>query len=135
MGRHVRRRPLVSELTRRHPSLHDPRTRICAGEILVNGIARTNPASHVAATDTITIRTERQLRGSPKLAHALDAFAVPVRGRVAIDIGAAAGGFTQVLPPGRHTRLRSRRRLRPAARHAATGPTGDQPGAHQPRRP
>ena len=97
MGRHVRRRPLVSELTRRHPSLQDPRTMICAGEILVNGIARTNPASHVAVTDAITIRTERQLRGSPKLAHALDAFAVPVRGRVAIDIGAAAGGFTQVL--------------------------------------
>jgi 23S rRNA (cytidine1920-2'-O)/16S rRNA (cytidine1409-2'-O)-methyltransferase len=97
VGRNIRRRPLVSELARRYPSLQDPRATICAGEILVNGIARSNPASLVSASDAITVAPKRQLRGSPKLAHALDVFAVVVDGRVAIDIGAAAGGFTEVL--------------------------------------
>jgi 23S rRNA (cytidine1920-2'-O)/16S rRNA (cytidine1409-2'-O)-methyltransferase len=97
MGRNVGRRSLATELARRYPSLQDPRTVISAGEILVNGIARSNPESLVCTSDAITIRGARQLRGSPKLTHALDSFAVRVDGRVAIDIGAAAGGFTQVL--------------------------------------
>ncbi|MGH9180531.1 MAG: SAM-dependent methyltransferase, partial [Acidimicrobiales bacterium] len=37
------------------------------------------------------------LRGEAKLAAALARFAVPVTGRVALDAGAAAGGFTRVL--------------------------------------
>jgi 23S rRNA (cytidine1920-2'-O)/16S rRNA (cytidine1409-2'-O)-methyltransferase len=36
-------------------------------------------------------------RGALKLAGALDAFAVDPRGRVAIDIGASTGGFTETL--------------------------------------
>jgi 23S rRNA (cytidine1920-2'-O)/16S rRNA (cytidine1409-2'-O)-methyltransferase len=37
------------------------------------------------------------LRGEAKLRAALDAFGVDVRGRVCLDLGAAAGGFTRVL--------------------------------------
>ena len=37
------------------------------------------------------------LRGEAKLRAALDAFAVDVRDRIALDVGAAAGGFTTVL--------------------------------------
>lgn len=37
------------------------------------------------------------LRGEAKLRAALEAFAVRVSGRVALDVGAAAGGFTRVL--------------------------------------
>jgi 23S rRNA (cytidine1920-2'-O)/16S rRNA (cytidine1409-2'-O)-methyltransferase len=37
------------------------------------------------------------VRGEAKLRHALRTMAVPVAGRVALDVGAAAGGFTRVL--------------------------------------
>ncbi len=36
-------------------------------------------------------------RGGEKLAHALDAFGVNVRGRDCLDVGASTGGFTDVL--------------------------------------
>jgi 23S rRNA (cytidine1920-2'-O)/16S rRNA (cytidine1409-2'-O)-methyltransferase len=36
-------------------------------------------------------------RGGVKLAHALDHFAIPIDGRLALDIGASTGGFTDVL--------------------------------------
>jgi 23S rRNA (cytidine1920-2'-O)/16S rRNA (cytidine1409-2'-O)-methyltransferase len=36
-------------------------------------------------------------RGALKLVHALDLWPVPVAGRIAVDIGASTGGFTQVL--------------------------------------
>jgi 23S rRNA (cytidine1920-2'-O)/16S rRNA (cytidine1409-2'-O)-methyltransferase len=36
-------------------------------------------------------------RGGVKLAHALDQFGIDVSGRIALDIGASTGGFTDVL--------------------------------------
>ena len=66
-------------------------------KVLVNGFPRTNPASLVAATDTIALRVVRPLRGTAKLAHALGVFDVQPRGCVAVDLGAAAGGFTRAL--------------------------------------
>jgi 23S rRNA (cytidine1920-2'-O)/16S rRNA (cytidine1409-2'-O)-methyltransferase len=96
-ARRPRLRALVTELARRHPRLDDPGALIAGGEILVNGFPRTNPASLVSASDAIMVRRRRSLRGSAKLAHALATFDVAVEGRVAVDIGAAAGGFTHVL--------------------------------------
>lgn len=36
-------------------------------------------------------------RGGEKLAHALDAFGISVRGRICVDVGASTGGFTHCL--------------------------------------
>lgn len=45
----------------------------------------------------IELRVEVPLRGEAKLRAALSAFGVDAAGRVAVDVGAAAGGFTRVL--------------------------------------
>jgi 23S rRNA (cytidine1920-2'-O)/16S rRNA (cytidine1409-2'-O)-methyltransferase len=70
---------------------------IAAGEVLVDGVPVTNPRSRLRARARVTRRTAIALRGSAKLRAALAAFDVPVEGRVALDVGAAAGGFTTVL--------------------------------------
>ena len=70
---------------------------IAGGEILVNGFPRTNPASLVSGSDAIAVRSRKPLRGAVKLAHAISAFGVDVDRRVGLDVGAATGGFTQVL--------------------------------------
>jgi 23S rRNA (cytidine1920-2'-O)/16S rRNA (cytidine1409-2'-O)-methyltransferase len=56
-----------------------------------------NPRSLVHEGASIVVVEPRALRGEPKLQAALGAFRVEVRGRVALDVGAAAGGFTRVL--------------------------------------
>jgi 23S rRNA (cytidine1920-2'-O)/16S rRNA (cytidine1409-2'-O)-methyltransferase len=98
MGRpRPRLRALCVELARRHPHLDDPDALITAGEVLVNGFPRTNPQSLVGGGDTIALRGARALRGTAKLTHALRVFKVVARGRIAADVGAAAGGFTEAL--------------------------------------
>jgi len=49
------------------------------------------------AGDPLALPPRGPLRGEAKLRAALDAFAVEVAGRVALDVGAAAGGFTRAL--------------------------------------
>jgi len=44
-------------------------------------------------------------RGGVKLAAALDHFAVPVKGRICLDVGASTGGFTDVLLAGGASRV------------------------------
>jgi len=98
MARKGRRlRPLEVELARRFPDLKDPETAVAAGDVLVDGIANRNPASLVAPEASLTLRRPTVLRGEAKLRHGLSAMAVPVAGRIALDAGAAAGGFTRVL--------------------------------------
>jgi 23S rRNA (cytidine1920-2'-O)/16S rRNA (cytidine1409-2'-O)-methyltransferase len=90
-------RPLARELARRFPDLVDPELAVATGIVLVDGVPNRNPASLVAPGTSLTLQRPVQLRGEAKLRHALHAFAVPVGGRVALDVGAAAGGFTRVL--------------------------------------
>lgn len=65
--------------------------------MLVDGFPVRNPRSLVRADAQLVLREDARLRGEAKLEAALDAFGVELAGRVALDVGAAAGGFTRVL--------------------------------------
>jgi 23S rRNA (cytidine1920-2'-O)/16S rRNA (cytidine1409-2'-O)-methyltransferase len=75
----------------------DAESLIAGGEVLVDGVPVTNPRSRLRARARVTLRKVTSLRGSAKLRAALVAFGLDVGGRVALDVGAAAGGFTAVL--------------------------------------
>jgi 23S rRNA (cytidine1920-2'-O)/16S rRNA (cytidine1409-2'-O)-methyltransferase len=70
---------------------------IRAGQVTVDGSIVTNPASMVRAGSSVSVRADRVLRGVRKLGAALERWDVPLEGAVALDAGAAAGGFTQAL--------------------------------------
>jgi 23S rRNA (cytidine1920-2'-O)/16S rRNA (cytidine1409-2'-O)-methyltransferase len=96
----ARRAPLVALLTlllRRFPGLDDPARLIKEGAVLVNGVSAQSPRTRVRADAAIQIRRPRLLRGTVKLAHALAVFGIDAAGAAALDLGAAAGGFTQAL--------------------------------------
>jgi 23S rRNA (cytidine1920-2'-O)/16S rRNA (cytidine1409-2'-O)-methyltransferase len=93
----ARLRTLVDVVAARYPEL-DAVAAITGGLVVVDGRPLTNPASLVQVDASVAIRApETVLRGEPKLEAALAVFAVRVRGRVALDLGASAGGFTRVL--------------------------------------
>ena len=82
------------------PSRERARALILAGQVLVNGtvISKAGTAIDAGAEVTLSAPDHPYVgRGGVKLAHALDAFAIPVEGREALDIGASTGGFTDVL--------------------------------------
>jgi 23S rRNA (cytidine1920-2'-O)/16S rRNA (cytidine1409-2'-O)-methyltransferase len=81
----------------RHPSIPNPDAAIARGEVVVNGRIVYNPASLVRPGATIKLRADKPLRGEAKLRAALTAFSIDGVDRVAVDVGAAAGGFTRVL--------------------------------------
>lgn len=73
---------------------------ILAGNVFVDGVREDKPGTMIRADAKISLerRGPRYAsRGGEKLAHALKTFAINVNGRVAIDIGASTGGFTDVL--------------------------------------
>jgi 23S rRNA (cytidine1920-2'-O)/16S rRNA (cytidine1409-2'-O)-methyltransferase len=76
------------------------RALILAGQVRVEGLASPKPGTAVDPLVDVTMLTPDHPwvgRGGLKLAHALDAFHIDVRGRDALDIGASTGGFTDVL--------------------------------------
>lgn len=76
------------------------RALIIAGDVRVNGQPLTKAGTAVDEAAEIALRQPDHPwvgRGGIKLAHALETFHVPVEGRVALDIGASTGGFTDVL--------------------------------------
>jgi len=71
-----------------------------AGQVRVNGQPATKAGASVDADAAIVVDGPDHpwvSRGGIKLAHALDAFGLDVRGAEALDIGASTGGFTDVL--------------------------------------
>ena len=76
------------------------RALILAGQVRVNGQQVTKAGAAVAEGDAITLVEPDHpyvSRGGVKLAHALDTFGIDVTGRLALDVGASTGGFTDVL--------------------------------------
>lgn len=69
------------------------------GRVKVDGRAVVKAATKVTADAELTIDGEDRYvsRAALKLVAALDAFAVEPTGRLALDVGASTGGFTQVL--------------------------------------
>jgi 23S rRNA (cytidine1920-2'-O)/16S rRNA (cytidine1409-2'-O)-methyltransferase len=104
--RRVRLRELVHLVQEVHPGL-DAADAIADGRVAVDGRVVTNPRSLVRRHASIAIRPERHeaLRGEAKLVAALRKFDVRVEGRVALDLGAAAGGFTRALLGAGATRV------------------------------
>jgi 23S rRNA (cytidine1920-2'-O)/16S rRNA (cytidine1409-2'-O)-methyltransferase len=74
---------------------------VMAGEVLVDGRRADKPGMPVKAEARIELKAILPYvsRGGLKLAHALEVFhlADRVRGKIALDIGASTGGFTDVL--------------------------------------
>ena len=82
------------------PSRERARALILAGQVRVDARVVTKGGT-VVPHDAVVVLTVPDHpyvgRGGIKLAHALDVFQVDVRGRLALDIGASTGGFTDVL--------------------------------------
>ena len=72
---------------------------VTEGRVFVDGQKAVSPAQPVKESARIEVRAERRYvgRGGEKLEAAIRAFAVDVADKVAADVGAAIGGFTQVL--------------------------------------
>jgi 23S rRNA (cytidine1920-2'-O)/16S rRNA (cytidine1409-2'-O)-methyltransferase len=72
---------------------------ILAGEVFVDGDRIDKVAGLVPTEAEVELRGRSPYvsRGGEKLAHALDYFNLPVVDRVAIDVGASTGGFTDCL--------------------------------------
>jgi 23S rRNA (cytidine1920-2'-O)/16S rRNA (cytidine1409-2'-O)-methyltransferase len=89
-------RGLAETRSRAQPLIMTGRVRVGVGDG-----ARTDlkPGDLVAADAVVAVTAGRRWasRGAHKLIAALDAFGIGVGGRVAIDVGASTGGFTDVL--------------------------------------
>lgn len=72
---------------------------IRAGEVLVDGQLVDKPGTTVPEDAAFTLKAKPRFvsRGGEKLAAALERFPVEVVGKVAADIGASTGGFTDCL--------------------------------------
>jgi 23S rRNA (cytidine1920-2'-O)/16S rRNA (cytidine1409-2'-O)-methyltransferase len=72
---------------------------ILAGEVIVSGSAQVKPGHLISSEAEIVVKQPPRYvsRGGLKLEKALQVFQVDVRGRVAIDVGASTGGFTDCL--------------------------------------
>jgi len=72
---------------------------IADGVVTVDGRPMVKPSARVGEEQTIVVAASDHYvsRAAHKLGAALDAFDIPVAGRIALDVGASTGGFTQVL--------------------------------------
>ena len=72
---------------------------ILAGAVTVNGNARIKPGQRIPADAKVVVQQQQKYvsRGGFKLEKALHTFDIKVHNRVALDVGASTGGFTDCL--------------------------------------
>lgn len=72
---------------------------IAEGVVTVDGAPAVKPSMPVGESQTIEVAGQDHYvsRAAHKLVAGLDSFEVVVEGRLALDVGASTGGFTQVL--------------------------------------
>lgn len=72
---------------------------ILAGAVTVNGDSRIKPGQRIPPDAKVVVQAQQKYvsRGGFKLEKALSTFDVDVRDRVALDVGASTGGFTDCL--------------------------------------
>lgn len=81
------------------PSREKAQALIMAGEVLVAEKVVDKPGTRIDVTAEISVKSKPRFvsRGGEKLAAALDAFPIAITDRVAADVGASTGGFTDCL--------------------------------------
>ena len=81
------------------PSRERAQALILAGAVRVDGDRADRAGAPVSDDASVVVDGGKTYvsRGGDKLAGALDAVALDVRGRVAVDLGSSTGGFTDVL--------------------------------------
>ena len=72
---------------------------ILAGEVTVNGNTQIKPGQQIPADAKVVVKQQQKYvsRGGLKLEKALHTFDVNVQNRIALDVGASTGGFTDCL--------------------------------------
>jgi 23S rRNA (cytidine1920-2'-O)/16S rRNA (cytidine1409-2'-O)-methyltransferase len=70
-----------------------------AGQVLVDGVPVSKCGARVSRQSRLEVTAPEGPvgRGALKLPAALDAFSLDIEGRIAVDVGASTGGFTEVL--------------------------------------
>ena len=91
-----------TELVRRGlcKSRHKAQALIMAGEVYIDEVKIIKPSEYISENANIIIRNKNDDfvgRGAYKLDKAIKVFNAGVSGKICIDIGAATGGFTDVL--------------------------------------
>lgn len=72
---------------------------IIAGEVLVNGIVTDKAGAQVYTNDELEIKKRMPFvsRGGLKLDQAINEFNIDLKDRIAMDVGASTGGFTDCM--------------------------------------
>ncbi|MGH8100725.1 MAG: TlyA family RNA methyltransferase [Chthoniobacterales bacterium] len=81
------------------PSREQARRAVMAGEVKIGTQIASKPAQLVDPGEEISVKAARKYvgRGALKLEGALDHFQIEIAGKIALDIGASTGGFTDCL--------------------------------------
>ena len=88
---------VLARIRSMYPDIADPEAAIRQGRVFLGGVPALNPMRLVRDDEAVVVRSDPVLRGTTKLLFALDRFGIDARGAIALDAGAAAGGFTTAL--------------------------------------